>query len=150
MKRYRIKDTINIEDLHLVVNKEKLQNQSQENHLPTSKTKVLNHNDFFKNFNQNIFSKFESNLLSEVIPLKAAPRLFLDESGQNTYLKELHFLTDLTINRSIYEKIEDIVMNINKKAQEKSFSLQKRKLFFLNSLAKYMKIAKKLCCVGKK
>jgi hypothetical protein len=85
-----------------------------------------------------------------MIPLKTTPRLFLDENDQISYLKELQYLSDLTINRNIYEKIEDIVISINRKAQEKSFSLQKRKLFFLNSLAKYMKIAMKLCCVGKK
>jgi|LauGreDrversion4_2_1035121.scaffolds.fasta_scaffold233807_1 hypothetical protein len=150
IKRYRIKDVNNIDDIHLIINKEKLHNQSHETHLLTSKTKVMNHNDFFKNFNQNIFSKFESNLLSEMIPLKTTPRLFLDENDQISYLKELQYLSDLTINRNIYEKIEDIVISINRKAQEKSFSLQKRKLFFLNSLAKYMKIAMKLCCVGKK
>lgn len=149
MKRYKIKDVNNLEDIQLIINKEKLDTQSHETHLMTAKTKVLNHNEFFRNFNQNIFSKFESNLLSDIIPLKTTPRIFFDENDQNSYLKEIQYLTEMTINRSAYEKIEDIVVSINKKAQEKSFNILRRKLFFLNSLVKYLKIAMKLCCVGK-
>jgi tetratricopeptide (TPR) repeat protein len=81
--------------------------------------------------------------------LRTSPRLFYEDSESNVFLPEITILSDLTINRANYENFEEILRSIQKKSQEKNYSLHKRKLYFLNNLVKYMKIALKMCTLGK-
>ena len=122
-------------------------NRSQESNLLTSKTRIVSHNDFLKNFSQNIFGKFEVNLVTDLSLLRASPRLFfIDEHEYNTFLKEVTTISEFSVNRQTYENIEEIVKSIyQRKSQDKAISIHKRKLFFLNSLVKYMKIAMRFC-----
>lgn len=149
LKRYRIKcEEPERQQLLIEVNTERV-NNVDETYPNTSKTRIVSPNDFFKNFNFNCLSKFESHLLQDNIPLKSSPRLFLDDTQEtNTFLKDVSSLNDMTINRTSYEAFEEIVKSIQKKGQEKNISSQRRKLYFLNNLVKYMKIAIKMCTIG--
>lgn len=147
IKRYKVKPQSKL-SIVLLRDYDKVNNPCEKTVLITSKTRVINHNDFFKNFDQKVLTKFEINLLNEFIPLKISPRLFIEETDSTSFLKEITHFSDLTLDRNTYENFEEILTSINHKINDNNFCLQKRKLFFLNNLVKYMKIAVKLCLTG--
>ena len=147
LKRYKVKTEDN-DNIRFVLKNENAANQVT-NVISNCNTQILTHKEFFKNFDKNILEKFESHRIDEVISVKNSPKFLIEENDSTTFLKYINNLSDFTVDIKIYENFEDITNIVNCKNHEKNYSVQKRKLFLLNNLVKYLKISSKLCSSGK-
>ena len=92
--------------------------------------------------------KFEINLFKEQLPLKSNPRLFYDDNESSHFLRAVYNYENYVISKDKYETYEEILNSILKKNEEKNINPQKKKLYFLNNIVKYMKIAVRFCFEG--